>query len=212
MAESLKKLETMRQEFVSNVSHEIQSPLTSITGFARALRDEGLAGEQRHRYLAIIEAESARLSRLSDNLLKLSALDARTRLLEPKAYRLDAQLRAVVLACEPQWKEKGVQVSAELDALTVTADRGDARPGVGKPRPQRDQVHPVGRLDQDLPHSMRRGGSRARRRFRYRARPGRAATGVRALLQGGQGAHGGTAAAGSACRLRRKSWPSMEGP
>jgi two-component system, OmpR family, phosphate regulon sensor histidine kinase PhoR len=123
MAESLKKVEAMRQEFVSNVSHEIQSPLTSISGFARALRDDDLPREQRHHYLGIIEAESARLSRLSDSLLKLSALDARTRSLEPKAYRLDAQLRSVVLACEPQWKGKGLQVSAELDALTVTADQ-----------------------------------------------------------------------------------------
>jgi len=123
MAESLKKVEAMRQEFVSNVSHEIQSPLTSITGFARALRDDDMATEQRHRYLGIIEAESARLSRLSDSLLKLSALDTRTRPRAPEAYRLDAQLRSVVLASEPQWKGKGLQVSAELDPVSVTVDR-----------------------------------------------------------------------------------------
>jgi two-component system phosphate regulon sensor histidine kinase PhoR len=113
MTGSLKRVESMRQEFVSNVSHEIRSPLTLITGFARALRDDDLA---------ITEAESGRISRLSDNLLKLSALDARARLLEPRAYRLDSQLRSVVLAYEPQWRQKGLQLSADLEALTVTAD------------------------------------------------------------------------------------------
>jgi two-component system phosphate regulon sensor histidine kinase PhoR len=122
MTGSLKRVESMRQEFVSNVSHEIRSPLTLITGFARALRDDDLAIEQRRHYLAITEAESGRISRLSDNLLKLSALDARARLLEPRAYRLDSQLRSVVLAYEPQWRQKGLQLSADLEALTVTAD------------------------------------------------------------------------------------------
>ncbi len=122
MAVSLKKMEAMRQEFVSDVSHEIQSPLTSIGGFARALRDGDLDAEQRAHYLDIIEGETRRLSRLSDSLLKLNALDSRVREPEPKPYRLDAQLRSVVLACESQWQEKRIEMSAELAPLTVTAD------------------------------------------------------------------------------------------
>jgi two-component system, OmpR family, phosphate regulon sensor histidine kinase PhoR len=122
MAESLKKMEAMRQEFVSDVSHEIQSPLTSIGGFAKALRDEGLGTKQRAHYLDIIESESQRLSRLSDSLLKLSALDARTQTISTRPYTLDAQIRNVVLACESQWKAKGVEVIAELEPLSVTAD------------------------------------------------------------------------------------------
>jgi signal transduction histidine kinase len=85
MAESLKQLEAMRQEFISDVSHEIQSPLTSISGFARALHDKNLDGEKRDEYLDIIEAESGRLSRLSDKLLKLSSLDSRTQPVEPRS-------------------------------------------------------------------------------------------------------------------------------
>ncbi len=68
-------METMRQEFISNVSHEIQSPLTSICGFARALQNEHLAPTDRAHYLNIIEIESS-LSKLSDNLLALASLDA----------------------------------------------------------------------------------------------------------------------------------------
>lgn len=74
MAGELKQLEQMRQDFVSNVSHEIQTPLTSISGFAKALQNHDLiVEEERSEYLDIIIAESERLSRLSDNLLKLAS-------------------------------------------------------------------------------------------------------------------------------------------
>jgi len=127
MAGSLKKLEAMRQEFVSDVSHEIQSPLTSIAGFAKALHDEELGRDQRDHYLNIIEEESRRLSRLSDNLLKLSALDSKTQHVVLSSYRLDAQLRSVILAAEPQWLEKRIVVGAELDPIVINADEAMLR-------------------------------------------------------------------------------------
>ena len=68
----------MRQDFVSNVSHEIQSPLTSIRGFAALLQNQNLFCEEKKSYLGIIQMETKRLFKLSDNLLKLSALDCGT--------------------------------------------------------------------------------------------------------------------------------------
>ena len=100
VALELDQLEKMRQEFISNVSHEIQSPLTSIRGFARALRDE----------------------QLSDNLLKLAALEALNMHFAPQSYRIDRQIRSVLLACEPQWSAKSLDVDVALDELSVTAD------------------------------------------------------------------------------------------
>jgi two-component system, OmpR family, phosphate regulon sensor histidine kinase PhoR len=123
MAGELNQTEQMRQEFVSNVSHEIQSPLTSIRGFARALREEDLSLETRQHYLGIIETESMRLSKLSDNLLELASLDSEQLKLDPKPYRLDRQIRGLILACEPQWTDKGLELDAALDEATVvTAD------------------------------------------------------------------------------------------
>lgn len=122
MAVQLNQMEHMRQEFISNVSHEIQSPLTSISGFARALHDVRLSPEERERYLNIIETESKRLSKLSDNLLKLTSLESQHHPYEPKPYRLDKQLRRIVLACEPQWLEKSLEMDVALDEVTIVAD------------------------------------------------------------------------------------------
>ncbi|WP_231571074.1 sensor histidine kinase [Gordoniibacillus kamchatkensis] len=122
MASELSQMERMRQQFISNVSHEFQSPLTSIGGFARALRNEELGAEERHRYLRIIEKECSRLSRLSDNLLKLTSLESEHQPVHMKLYRLDRQLRAIVLNAEPQWTEKRLDIEAELEELTIEAD------------------------------------------------------------------------------------------
>jgi two-component system, OmpR family, phosphate regulon sensor histidine kinase PhoR len=122
MAQDLGQMENMRQEFISNVSHEIQSPLTSIRGFAQALKDDQLSPAERHHYLEIIETESKRLSRLTEDLLKLASLDAEQVKFEPQPYRLDQQIRSVILTCEPQWRNKSIEVEVTLDEITINAD------------------------------------------------------------------------------------------
>jgi len=123
MARELKQIEQMRQDFVSNVSHEMQSPLTSITGFAKALRDGVVSGENQARYLDIIAAESERLSRLSDNLLHLASLESEHHPFEPKIFVLDEQIRKIVVALEPQWSEKHITIELELPSVKVIADQ-----------------------------------------------------------------------------------------
>jgi signal transduction histidine kinase len=122
MALNLEQTENMRQEFISTVSHEIQSPLASIKGFTYILQSDELTPEERKHFLSIIETETVRLSILSENLLKLAALEADSVKFEPKPYRLDKQLRALILSCEPQWCEKKIKMDAFLDNVTVTAD------------------------------------------------------------------------------------------
>ena len=122
MALELDQMENMRQEFISNVSHEIQSPLTSIRGFAKALENDHLSAEERHHYLSIIEEESTRLSRITEDLIKLASLESEQLQLEPKPYRLDQQIRNLILACEPLWKNKSINMEASLEELTITAD------------------------------------------------------------------------------------------
>ncbi|MDP4098171.1 HAMP domain-containing histidine kinase [Paenibacillus sp. P96] len=122
MAANLKAMEELREEFISNVSHEIGSPLTSIMGFAKALKDDHLVREQRDRYLTIIETECLRLSKLSDNLMKLAVLDSERHSFHPSPYRLDKQLISLILACEPQWEAKNIEMDVEADETEVNAD------------------------------------------------------------------------------------------
>ncbi|MBD3920642.1 ATP-binding protein [Paenibacillus sp. PR3] len=127
MATELQQLEQTRQRFISDVSHELQSPLTSITGFAQALHNETLSRETRLDYLERIEAESMRLSKLSDSLLKLTMLEAQRELVEPHEFALDMQLKRTALALEPQWLGKRIELDIELEQVTVTGDEDALR-------------------------------------------------------------------------------------
>ncbi|MBN3523992.1 sensor histidine kinase [Paenibacillus apiarius] len=122
MAKELNQVEKMRQDFVSNVSHEIQSPLTSIFGFAKALKNNVVPEQQRERYLQIIMTESERLSRVSDNLLQLASLESEHHPVNMRAYSLDEQLRKVIVACEPQWQAKSLQMELRFEAVAIIAD------------------------------------------------------------------------------------------
>jgi two-component system, OmpR family, phosphate regulon sensor histidine kinase PhoR len=122
MAFELSQMEQMRQEFISNVSHEIQSPLTSIRGFAQALHRTDLSPEERDHYLEVIETESMRLSRITENLLRMATLESPQVKFEPNLYRLDKQIRGIILACEPQWNEKSISMEISLEEIPIVAD------------------------------------------------------------------------------------------
>ncbi|MFD1176545.1 ATP-binding protein [Paenibacillus puldeungensis] len=124
MRQQLQQIEQMRQDFVSNVSHEIQSPLTSIRGFARALKEDGAVDpKDRERYLDIIIAESERMSRMSDNLLKLASLESEHHPFHPETFRIDEQIRQTAVAFEPQWSAKSLIVDLQLPIVKITGDR-----------------------------------------------------------------------------------------
>ncbi|MFD1952790.1 sensor histidine kinase [Paenibacillus thailandensis] len=119
MAREIKQMEEMRQSFVSNVSHEIQSPLTTISGFSKTLQRPDIPEETRQRYLRIIHNESERLSRLSDSLLQLASLDSEHHPFERTRFDLAEQLREVVLACEPHWSAKKLNVKLRLHGEVI---------------------------------------------------------------------------------------------
>ncbi|WP_373894746.1 sensor histidine kinase [Virgibacillus natechei] len=123
MSDNLEQTEEKRQEFVSNVSHEIQSPLTSIQGFSQALRENNLSEEESVRYLDIIEKESKRLSVLSKQLLTLSFLDREMEGNEVQPFDVAEQLKEVVLATQWQWREKEIAIEMNVFPTTVVGDQ-----------------------------------------------------------------------------------------
>ncbi|NMI03739.1 HAMP domain-containing histidine kinase [Paenibacillus sp. SZ31] len=122
MMHDLKQLEQMRREFVTNVSHEVQSPLTSISGYASALKQVNLSEQERNRYLDIIISEAKRMSKMSDSLLKLSLLESQSQQLRLNTLSLDEQIRRVIVALQPQWSGRNIHFELDLENVKVTAD------------------------------------------------------------------------------------------
>ncbi|TNJ61374.1 HAMP domain-containing protein [Paenibacillus hemerocallicola] len=122
MAHEMSQVEKMRQEFVSNVSHELQTPLASISGFVSILQTNGLDEAEQRRCLNIIRHESMRLSRLSENMLRLATIDSNHHPFHLSLVRLDRQLRSMVVAAEPQWAAKCLNIHLELPKTAIHAD------------------------------------------------------------------------------------------
>ncbi len=123
MAAELQSIEYLQKDFISNVSHEFKTPIASIQGFATLLKSPQTTDEERQEYTDIILKESQRLSRLSQNLLRLSKLEYQQRLKEDAPFSLDEQLRQTVLLLEPEWTQKDIAWDLNLESTVI---RGDA--------------------------------------------------------------------------------------
>lgn len=119
MAAQLAKTEQTRQQFISDVSHEFQTPLTSIKGFATILKDENLTEEQRTKYADIILFESQRLSQLSKNMLQLTLLEGEDIELNIETYSLTQQLQRVISSLEESAKSKDIDIEVNFPKKEV---------------------------------------------------------------------------------------------
>lgn len=124
MAGELSRTAYLQKDFISSVSHEFRTPIASIRGFARLLQMQGLTDEQRQEYVGLIAQESDRLSRLSETLLRLSALEQQTGPASVSEFRLDEQIRQVILRLEPEWSVKEIDWQLELADVTIRSDEG----------------------------------------------------------------------------------------
>lgn len=122
MVKELSAKEYLHKDFVSNVSHEFKTPITSLIGYARLLRDSDLNQEDKKEYTDIIISESERLSNLSSNLLKLSELGNEAIGLKKEKFELDEQIRDVILLLQNSWEEKNIELDLELDRVDFIGD------------------------------------------------------------------------------------------
>jgi len=117
MAQELSNIETLRSDFIANVSHEFKTPLTAIEGYAMLLQDHELSAEERADSAQRIMDSAGRLSSLVSNILMLSKLEHQTAGLEKAPFRLDEQIRQVMVGLEPLWGPKALQLELELEPL-----------------------------------------------------------------------------------------------
>lgn len=118
MVRELNSIETLRSDFISNFSHEFKTPIVSILGFAKLLKDPSTSHEEKEEYINIIISESKRLSDLANNVLLLSKLQSEERK-EPKetTFSIDEQIRQSVLLFVKEWEEKNINIDIDVDII-----------------------------------------------------------------------------------------------
>lgn len=127
MARQLAKQDETRQKFISDISHEFQTPLTSIQGFANILKEEDLPKEQRVKYANIILYNSKRLSSLAKNMLQLTLLDRKEIELELTNYSLVEQMNRVISTQENQAMEKNIEIVFEMPKKEIFIEGDEQR-------------------------------------------------------------------------------------
>lgn len=111
----IRRLETVRRDFVANVSHELKTPITSISGFTETILDDPqLPAEQRNRFIQIIFTQSQRLQAIIEDLLSLSRIEEHGREL-PRSFIHASQLIDTVLhMCSHAAKEKNIAIAVDV--------------------------------------------------------------------------------------------------
>ncbi|NFR98356.1 HAMP domain-containing histidine kinase [Clostridium botulinum] len=125
MAESIEQVESNRRLFISNVSHEIRSPITSIKGFIGGILDGIVPEEKQNYYLKLTYEEIQRLTRLINDLLDLSAIEEGHLKLNLEEIDLNEIIRASVIKFETKIRDKKLKVNLSLedDKVYVVADK-----------------------------------------------------------------------------------------
>lgn len=118
MVQELNSTETLHSDFISNVSHEFKTPLATITGYATLLQDDTLTPQERDEYVEIIMTSAKELSKMTGNILSLSRLENQTIITDQEEFRVDEQIRRIILRAESAWSEKNLVLEPELDKIT----------------------------------------------------------------------------------------------
>jgi signal transduction histidine kinase len=126
MADDIQKTGEYQKKFISNVSHDFRSPLTSIKGFTEAMTDGTIPPEMHEKYLRIISSEADRLEKLTHDTLTLNTLDSRTYTLELTDFDINRVIRNTAAVFEGSCREKKISFELLLlgEKLSVRADKG----------------------------------------------------------------------------------------
>ena len=123
MAEELSSVETLRTDFIANVSHEMKTPLAVMQNYGTLLQTPGLPEEKRLEYAKAITDASRRLADMMTNILKLSRLENQQIYPNLTTFDLGEQLCECLLQYEDTWERKGIEIETDItDDVLVSAD------------------------------------------------------------------------------------------
>lgn len=122
MASELRKAEVLNNDFVSNVSHEMKTPLAVISSYAKWLTDDKIKEEDKRRCVDKIICSVDKLTGLVNNVLQLSKLEHQELEVENKEYYITAQLERIIAEYEPNIADKGLELECELEEMHIISN------------------------------------------------------------------------------------------
>lgn len=114
MTAELQGTETLRTDFIANVSHELKTPLAVMGNYATMLQQPGISEEDRIEYARAISRSSRRLAALITNILKLNKLENQQIFPQPREFDLGEQLCESLLAFEDAWEKKMLEIETDI--------------------------------------------------------------------------------------------------
>jgi len=126
MVGQIKQVDDYQKKFIANVSHDFRSPLTSIKGYAEAIKDGTVPDEARNKYLDVILFETDRLSKLTSDLLDLNRIDARGLMLDVTSFDINEAIKNTAASFEVTCLKKkiNIELSFAEKSTFVDADLG----------------------------------------------------------------------------------------
>ena len=123
MAQELSGTETLRTDFIANVSHELKTPLAVMGNYATMLQRPGITEEERCEYAKAISEAARKLAQLITNILKLNKLENQQIFPQPKEFDLGEQLCECLLVFEDAWEAKNLQIETDIqDDVRIQSD------------------------------------------------------------------------------------------
>lgn len=122
MTHKLAKVDSLRKELISNISHDVQSPLTNIKGYLNLLENSNRNEQEKQQYIRVVHSEVDRLSRMTKQLLLLSTIESKKDLMEVSTVDIAGQLKAVIHQFEWSTFDKGIMMSFSLPDAAVKGD------------------------------------------------------------------------------------------
>ena len=124
MAEELEGVESLRGDFIANVSHEIKTPLAVIQNYTKLLSDDEISKEKRDEYIGIIGQSSKRLSSMITNILKLNRLENQKIFPKKEKFNLTENITRCLLDFESVWEKKNIYLETYIeDDIYMEADK-----------------------------------------------------------------------------------------
>ena len=125
MAQELSGTETLRTDFIANVSHELKTPLAVIQNYGTMLQQQDLPENKRLEYAKAITDASRRLANLITNILKLNKLENQQIYPKAETYDLGEQLCECLLTFESAWEDKALDIETDVEAEVMINSDGE---------------------------------------------------------------------------------------